>query len=79
MTFAHAEQMVMNSDVIALQTYSPAKLKTISKGLKALAVALPANSRAIGLTYRRDQPLTAAQRTFLEILDQRAAKLARAR
>ncbi|MCK1744355.1 LysR family transcriptional regulator [Bradyrhizobium sp. 139] len=78
-TFALAEQMVMNSDVIALLTYSPAKLKTIAKGLKALAVELPANSRAIGLTYRRDQPLTAAQQTFLEILGQRAAKLARAK
>lgn len=78
-TFALAEQMVMNSDVVALLTYSPARLKTIAKGLKALAVELPANSRAIGLTYRRDQPLTAAQRTFLEILGQRAAKLARAR
>ncbi|WP_441238965.1 LysR family transcriptional regulator [Bradyrhizobium sp. 930_D9_N1_4] len=78
-TFALAEQMVMNSDVIALLTYSPAKLKTIAKGLKALAVELPSNSRAIGLTYRRDQPLTAAQQTFLDILGQRAAKLARAR
>lgn len=78
-TFALAEQMVMNSDVIALLTYSPARLKTIAKGLKALAVELPANARAIGLTYRRDQPLTAAQQAFLDILGQRAVKLARAR
>ncbi|MCP3404659.1 LysR family transcriptional regulator [Bradyrhizobium sp. CCGB01] len=77
-TFALAEQMVMNSDVVALLTYSPAKLKTLAKGLKALAVELPANARAIGLTYRRDQPLTAAQQTFLEMLGRKAGKLARA-
>ncbi|WP_136623523.1 LysR family transcriptional regulator [Bradyrhizobium centrolobii] len=78
-TFSLAEQMIMHSDVIGLLTYSRGKLKAIAKGLKALSVELPDNARAIGLTYRRDQPLTAAQHAFLEILDQRAMKLARAR
>lgn len=78
-TFSLAEQMIMHSDVIGLLTYSRAKLKGIAKGLKVLSVKLPANARAIGLTYRRDQPLTPAQRTFLEMLDQRAARLARAK
>ncbi|MFT4121910.1 LysR family transcriptional regulator [Bradyrhizobium sp.] len=78
-TFTLAEQMVMNSDVIALLTYSRGRLKTIPKGLKVLRVELPANTRAIGLTYRRDQPLTAAQQTFLDILGRSTTKLARAR
>ncbi len=78
-TFTLAEQMIMHSDVIGLLTYSRGKLRAIPRGLKALSVELPGNTRAIGLTHRRDQPLTAAQRTFLEILDQRSAKLARSK
>lgn len=78
-TFSLAEQMIMHSDVIGLLTYSRGKLEAIARGLKALSVDLPANARPIGLTYRRDQPLTPAQRTFLDILDRSAAKLARAK
>jgi DNA-binding transcriptional LysR family regulator len=78
-TFSLAEQMIMHSDVIGLLTYSRGKLKALAKGLKVLPVELPTNARAIGLTYRRDQPLTPAQRSFIEILDQRATKLARAK
>ena len=67
-TFFLAEQMIIHSDAIALLTYSPERLKTLQNGLKVLPVDLPHNARPIGLTYRRGQPLNAAQRTFLNIL-----------
>jgi LysR family transcriptional regulator, regulator for genes of the gallate degradation pathway len=67
-TFFLAEQMIIHSDVIGLLTYSREKLKALPKGLRVLSVELPGNARAIGLTYRKDQPLSAAQRTFLKIL-----------
>ncbi|OKO77336.1 hypothetical protein AC630_21130 [Bradyrhizobium sp. AS23.2] len=70
--------MVMNSDVIALLT-SSRKAEDRREGAQGSRGRASRQFTRDGLTYRRDQPLTTAQRTFLEILDQRAAKLARAR
>jgi LysR family transcriptional regulator of gallate degradation len=67
-TFFLAEQMIIHSDAIGLLTYSDRKLSALRDGLKVLPVELPDNVRAIGLTYRKHQPLTVAQQTFMRIL-----------
>lgn len=67
-TFFLAEQMIMNSDALALLTYSDRKLRAISDRLKVLPLDLPENRRAIGLTFRKHHPFTPAQEIFLEAL-----------
>jgi DNA-binding transcriptional LysR family regulator len=67
-TFFLAEQMIMHSDAIGLLTYSNQKRNTLQKGLRILPIELRDNVREIGLTFRKRQRLTVAQRTFVEFL-----------
>lgn len=67
-TFFLAEQMVLNSDTIGLLTYARGKLDALRNGLKPLAVELPGNRIAIGLTYRNGQGFTPAQAVFVKIM-----------
>jgi DNA-binding transcriptional LysR family regulator len=74
-TFALAEQMVINSDAIALLTYSDRKRRVIPERLKVLALELPENRRAIGLTFRKHQAFTSAQEIFFNMLRKEAVGL----
>jgi LysR family transcriptional regulator of gallate degradation len=74
-TFFLAEQMIINSDAIALLTYSDRKLLVVSNKLKVLPLDLPENKRAIGLTFRKHQALTPAQEIFVEALVEEAPAL----
>jgi LysR family transcriptional regulator, regulator for genes of the gallate degradation pathway len=67
-TFSLAEQMVLHSDAIGVLTYSRQKREALREGLKILPIDLPDSERDIGLTFRKHQPLTVAQRAFVEIL-----------
>ena len=67
-TFFLAEQMVLHSDTIGLLTYARGKLDALRNGLKPLAVELPGNRIAIGLTYRNGQGFTPAQAVFVKIM-----------
>jgi LysR family transcriptional regulator of gallate degradation len=67
-TFYLAEQMILHSDTIGLLTYSFDKLEALPSGLIPLAVKLPDNKIAIGLTHRKDQALTPAQSAFVTIM-----------
>lgn len=69
-TFSLAEQMVLDSDAVAVLTYSAEKRKALRDGLRILPIDLPNSEREIGLTFRRHQPLTVAQKAFVEILTQ---------
>nr|WP_311985838.1 LysR substrate-binding domain-containing protein [Bradyrhizobium canariense] len=46
-TFFLAEQMIINSDAIALLTYSERKLRIVSGKLKVLPLDLPENQRPL--------------------------------
>jgi LysR family transcriptional regulator of gallate degradation len=74
-TFSLAEQLIMNSDAIGLLTYSSRKRDTLREGLTKLPVELPHSEREIGLTFRKHQPLTVAQKAFVGILAEEAAAL----
>lgn len=74
-TFALAEQMVINSDAIALLTYSDRKLRMMSRKLKSLRLDLPENRRRIGLTFRKHQAITPALEIFLTMLRKEASAL----
>ena len=63
-----AEQMVLHSDAIGVLTYSKQKREALREGLKILPIDLPNSERDIGLTFRKHQPLTVAQRAFVDIL-----------
>lgn len=69
-TFSLAEQMILSSDAIGLLTYSARKRCALRPGLTILPVDLPDSEREIGLTFRKNQPLTVAQAKFIEILSQ---------
>jgi LysR family transcriptional regulator, regulator for genes of the gallate degradation pathway len=74
-TFFLAEQMIINSDAIALLTYSDRKLSVVSNKLKVLPLDLPDNKRAMGLTFRKHQAFTPAQKIFVEALVDEAPTL----
>lgn len=67
-TFFLAEQMIINSDAIGLLTYSDRKLDVVSSRLKVLQLGLPQNKRAVGLTFRKNQPFTPAQDIFVRAI-----------
>ena len=67
-TFSLAEQMVLHSDAIGVLTYSRQKREALREGLKILPIDLPNSERDIGLTFRKHQPLTVAQRAFVDVL-----------
>ena len=67
-TFSLAEQMILSSDAIGLLTYSKRKRASLRKDLKILPVDLLDSEREIGLTFRKNQPLTVVQTKFIEIL-----------
>jgi DNA-binding transcriptional LysR family regulator len=67
-TFSLAEQMILHSDAIGVLTYSKQKSEALREGLKILPIELPDSERDIGLTFRKHQPLTVAQKAFVEIL-----------
>lgn len=67
-TFFLAEQMILHSDAVGLLTYSDRKRQALREGLRVLPIRLPDSVREIGLTSRKHQPMTAAQRAFLDIL-----------
>lgn len=74
-TFALAEQMVINSDAVGLLTYSDRKLQMISNRLKSLDLDLPENRRGIGLTFRKHQAFTPALEIFFNMLRKKALTL----
>jgi LysR family transcriptional regulator of gallate degradation len=67
-TFSLAEQMVLHSDAIGVLTYSRQKREVLREGLKILPIELPDSERDIGLTFRKHQPLSVAQKAFVDIL-----------
>jgi len=67
-TFSLAEQMILHSDAIGVLTYSKQMRRALREGLKILPIELPESERDIGLTLRKHQPLTIAQKAFVEIL-----------
>lgn len=74
-TFALAEQMVINSDAVGLLTYSDRRLQMISNRLKSLDLDLPENKRGIGLTFRKHQAFTPALEIFFNMLRKKALTL----
>lgn len=74
-TFALAEQMVINSDAVGLLTYSDRRLQMISNRLKSLELDLPENKRGIGLTFRKHQAFTPALEIFFNMLRKKALTL----
>jgi LysR family transcriptional regulator of gallate degradation len=64
--------MLLHSDAIGLLTYSETRRNTLSPDLRIIPFPLADSARKVGVTYRRQQPLTLAQTTFLDILVQRA-------
>lgn len=70
-TFHLAEQMILNSDAVGLLTYSQRKRRAVrSAGLKILPLRLPESVCPVGLTYRKRQRLSDAQRSFVDHLSE---------
>ncbi|MCW1933840.1 LysR family transcriptional regulator [Pararhodobacter zhoushanensis] len=67
-SFADAEQMIADSDSIALLSYSDATLDALRPDLKAVAFDLPDAGVAVGLTRLGDTPQSPAVTAFAQAL-----------
>lgn len=70
-SFTNAEQMIIESESIALLSYSPQKLAALRPELKAIDIKMPAAQNAIGLTYLAAQttsePVQIFQNTIIQL------------
>lgn len=68
LSFAAAEEMLMESNSLGMLSYSAARLRALPPGLVALDLALPAAESRIGLTRLADAAADPATRAFEAIL-----------
>lgn len=71
-SFTNAEQMIIESDSIALLSYSQQKLKNLRPELKAIDIKIPNAQNAIGFTYLSAQAISKPMRVFEKIVMQLA-------
>ncbi|MBL1241030.1 MAG: LysR family transcriptional regulator [OCS116 cluster bacterium] len=72
-SFTNAEQMIIDSDSIALLSYSQQKLANLRPELKCIELDMPNAKNAIGLTFLasdiRSEPLTAFKQIIMQLAD----------
>jgi LysR family transcriptional regulator, regulator for genes of the gallate degradation pathway len=69
MSFSGAEQLLLESDSVALLIYSKQNRQKIREGLRVVDIPLPNSEVTIGITIRKNAPQNEALKLFQEFLE----------